>query len=710
MEVAVQRNPPDEVCKSFASHMLLEDPQTHLTMIETLFNVTVPDAEKYQLWSIKWLKDPENLNSYIAGVSCRFPLMSQEHVNSATVTLHAVFCTMEEIPQEQAMNISSKLLEQVNSKRADIQKTSLKVLYLLTQKACGWNRSWIEKFCQTMVSLMQEEYPSKIRVYTYGVIANLLSSEHAIDIFTSHGINSVPEDILLYAHMKMNDKLKQVLRQLNDDFSNLTLQSEDGTPLSKSEKRVDESPDEPAAFPVVESAQTFQLRTLKNQRKWTKTSKRWREKIHKLINAEESRIARVGNLIYVNDIDFRIAKGSDGTEVFLGLRDDGTEVAIKRMSKSNYQELKNEKGFLRLPELDHQLIVRYVDFTEDENFGYLALQLCECTLEEYIRPQFTNDPVIKQELVTQVLHSLSVLHCQNSKILHRDLKPQNVLIDVTGRAKLADFGISRQLLKDQTTYRTGSAGTKCWMAKETLGGNMISYKRSTDIQVAGMLIYYILSGGHHPFGNQPECEYNIHKGIYSLDHITDVVAKDLIEWMISEDPTKRPRVKQCLSHPFFWTAERRLEYLRKIANRKDVAKYKEADKKLICFMEKYAQGGSFNLWKHKFPQELVEKMEGRKPYSENMFGLLRFIRNLLEHKAEEMGNVDVMSTFPDLFGCVYTFAQSQMWNSEPPLKDMFITGDTTYLPRAPMPPTNQQEHLHMPVQESQHNFTQPTPN
>uniref|UniRef100_A0A672NI16 Protein kinase domain-containing protein n=1 Tax=Sinocyclocheilus grahami TaxID=75366 RepID=A0A672NI16_SINGR len=263
-----------------------------------------------------------------------------------------------------------------------------------------------------------------------------------------------------------------------------------------------------------------------NSREWRQISRRWRSKLEKLANIDINNTNRLGNLTLVLTDEFRIAKGSDGTEVFLGLRDDGTEVAVKRMIKSNYQVLRNEEKFLRL--FDSPSIVRYVDFAKDKDFGYLVLQLCEYTLEEYIQDHLPDDSaersLVLKKLVKEVLCSLQVLHDQQTKVLHRDIKPQNVLIgrNIKGQARLADFGISRRLKQGETTLRTSIAGTRCWKAKENIHEKFnTGYKRSSDIQVG----FQYLS----------------------------VNSKF---WMINENPNERPTVEQTLAHPFFWTDDR----------------------------------------------------------------------------------------------------------------------------------------------------------
>ncbi len=77
------------------------------------------------------------------------------------------------------------------------------------------------------------------------------------------------------------------------------------------------------------------------------------------------------------------------------------------------------------------------------------------------------------------------------------------------------------------------------------------------LQVAGMLVYYILSDGKHPFGDMKDCEENIKKGQHlNLDDLRDIVAKDLIEWMINKEPAKRLTIDEVLKHPYFWNKTR----------------------------------------------------------------------------------------------------------------------------------------------------------
>ncbi|XP_071189280.1 uncharacterized protein [Salvelinus alpinus] len=587
------------------------------------------------------------------------------------------------------------------------------ILYGITQKTKDkdrWSNSDLEKICKHIVPCTQREgYSSELKMYAYALLADLYTFSCVPGYISSLGLTLVPEGLLNWGRDEnLKVKLRDLNRSLDRQRSVSKSASEDSkdshlseTKKKKKKKRrkaekqdipkeetgtqenntclafnTSSTPVEESGLDECSSVKPFHPTTDTSplQRKWHKVSKRWETQLEKLANMDESKVYKVGNLTLIHDDNyFRIAKGSDGTEVFLGLRDDGTEVAVKRMTRINYQVLKTEEEFLRLPKLDNPYIVRYVDFADDTIFGYLVLQLCEYTLDEYIKDHLPKDnPYVLKEIVHDVLSSLGVLHRKDTNILHRDIKPQNVLIDVNGRARLADFGISRQLTTEQTTVNTRSAGTKCWMARETLDEDSdIRYKRSTDIQVVGMLTYYILSGGHHPFGRGPRCESNILDGQYNLDNVVDEVAKDLIEWMINEDPKKRPTVEETLDHPYFWDEERRVEYLRRIGNEKEVGKYSDADPKLLEALKQSAMERTFCQWKSKLPSDLIKKMDGKKPYPENMLGLLRFIRNLHEHYAEDLESVDLMKMFPDLFGCVYVLAKKRGWNSRPGLKNMF---------------------------------------
>ncbi|XP_062409213.1 serine/threonine-protein kinase/endoribonuclease IRE1-like isoform X2 [Sardina pilchardus] len=410
------------------------------------------------------------------------------------------------------------------------------------------------------------------------------------------------------------------------------------------------------------------------RRKWIPCSHRWGEKMKALAHMKESEVMKVGGLTFVDDKKFMIIQ-TEKTEVLLGLRDDGTEVAIKRMRKSSFKEVLHELEVLLKHRFTSRHVVQYVDSAEDKYFGYIAMQLCECTLAEYISArQPAPSGSERKRIAKEFLKGLKDLHEAN--VIHRDIKPHNVLIDKDGRVRLADFGLSRMLDLDQTSKETGNAGTQCWVAteiiKNILAGKTSRYKRNTDIQVAGMLVYYILSGGKHPFGDPVHCHGNICDGKYTLQDLNDDEAKDLVENMLNVNPMERPRITEVLKHFYFWEEDRKEMFLREVGNVGEVEKYGDLsdDESLV----KKMQGKTFSTWKTELKSvtdmddmkkewlSLVEKFakDGTK-FPQTLLCLLRFIRNRWVHSKDEMKEINVMKLFPDLLGTAYNCAKEREW-------------------------------------------------
>ncbi len=139
------------------------------------------------------------------------------------------------------------------------------------------------------------------------------------------------------------------------------------------------------------------------------------------------------------------------------------------------------------------------------------MELCSGTLDDYFNGRYHGRKFTSEkEILRQLTQGLAHLHKNN--IIHRDLKPTNCLIYIPEgvadkpQMKLADFGISKLLNINQedltNSHLSNPSGTRGWMAPEAY--NQKRYDFKVDTWALGLLFGYTLSGGKHPYGNDPD--------------------------------------------------------------------------------------------------------------------------------------------------------------------------------------------------------------
>ena len=200
---------------------------------------------------------------------------------------------------------------------------------------------------------------------------------------------------------------------------------------------------------------------------------------------------------------FLIGKGCDGTRTYVGLGTDGSEKAVKCLPRDACSHLaEQEKKILQEPSAKksgHVINYWFLDEQTDKNYLYLILDLCEENLEDFIRRTSLEELVAKAPgIVQQIVKGLADLHSNSQPILHRDVKPHNILRDVDGNWLLADFGLSRLLTRDSETLVSKQTGTLYWRAVESFplsevkaDKNDVRYKKESDIQVRFFQKQYI---------------------------------------------------------------------------------------------------------------------------------------------------------------------------------------------------------------------------
>ncbi len=154
--------------------------------------------------------------------------------------------------------------------------------------------------------------------------------------------------------------------------------------------------------------------------------------------------------------------------------------------------------------LKHQNVVQIYEVGEHDGLPFLALEYCAggC-LEDRI-----DDAPLSLRESAELTATLSdaVEHAHQAGVIHRDIKPGNVLFDGDGTPKITDFGLAKQLGDDDSYTRTGSImGSIGYMSPEQASGHTREVKAATDIYALGSVLYRLLAG-RVPFEGSTDIE------------------------------------------------------------------------------------------------------------------------------------------------------------------------------------------------------------
>ncbi|MGN0974787.1 MAG: Stk1 family PASTA domain-containing Ser/Thr kinase, partial [Gemmiger sp.] len=174
----------------------------------------------------------------------------------------------------------------------------------------------------------------------------------------------------------------------------------------------------------------------------------------------------------------------------------GTTVAVKVLKEEflDNEELvrrfKNESKAISI--LDHPNIVKVYDVSVTDRLQYIVMEYIDgITLKEYLKQR--GGPLTWKEVVyfaTQVLSALS--HAHSKGIVHRDVKPQNIMLLADGSIKMMDFGIARFSRAQNQTVSDKAIGSVHYISPEQAKGDHTDAR--TDIYSVGVMLYEMLSG------------------------------------------------------------------------------------------------------------------------------------------------------------------------------------------------------------------------
>ena len=255
--------------------------------------------------------------------------------------------------------------------------------------------------------------------------------------------------------------------------------------------------------------------------------------------------------VFAGRYEIQRTLGTGGMGVMYRARDRelGEDVAIKMMhpelleaDATAVERLKAETRLAR--RISHRNVVRTHDFGECDGTCYVTMEFVEgMTVRQLIETRGRLGVSAVLAIGTQLADALEIAHQQG--VVHRDIKPQNLLLDADGVLKVMDFGIAR--LVEHTTVLTQAGmvvGTPAYMSPEQLLGEDIDGR--SDLYSAGVVLYECLTGrlpfdAASPITLIAKLLHDDAQPPSALNPDVPAPLSDLIVGLLAKQPTGRPR-------------------------------------------------------------------------------------------------------------------------------------------------------------------------
>lgn len=208
----------------------------------------------------------------------------------------------------------------------------------------------------------------------------------------------------------------------------------------------------------------------------------------------------------------------------------GDEIFLSRLRA----EAANSRG------LRHPNLAIVLDSGERDGSGWIIMELVQGrALSDIIEEKGTMTPAEILPVLAQVARALQVVH--DSGVVHRDVKPSNILINREGLAKLTDFGISTGLNQRPMTATGMVMGTAQYLAPEQAMGNMAT--PAGDIYALGVIAYEALVG-RRPFTGATQVDIafaHVNQPVPPLPDAVPPEVREVVTELLAKKPVDRPR-------------------------------------------------------------------------------------------------------------------------------------------------------------------------